>query len=186
MRTHGTLSQWNDDRGFGFVLPAQGTEEIFIHISAFAKGSGRPERHDLISFEIGTDQQGRKRALQARRPGEQVTRRKPQPNERSPFLAISAIAIVLIALASLHYLNKWGVDINAMNGEWSRIPSSKVDAPTSQSTPEPQDQRFQCDGRIHCSQMTSCSEARYFISQCPGTRMDGDSDGEPCEDQWCG
>lgn len=24
MRTHGTLSKWNDDRGFGFITPAQG------------------------------------------------------------------------------------------------------------------------------------------------------------------
>lgn len=42
-----------------------------------------------------------------------------------------------------------------------------------------------CDGRIHCSQMTSCSEAKYFLSNCPGVKMDGDNDGIPCEDQWC-
>jgi hypothetical protein len=34
--------------------------------------------------------------------------------------------------------------------------------------------------------MTSCAEATYFLKQCPGTRMDGDGDGEPCESQWCG
>lgn len=45
---------------------------------------------------------------------------------------------------------------------------------------------YRCDGRIHCSQMTSCSEAKYFLSHCPGVKMDGDRDGIPCEDQWCG
>ena len=46
--------------------------------------------------------------------------------------------------------------------------------------------RFHCDGRTHCSQMTSCEEATFFIEHCPDTRMDGDNDGIPCEQQWCG
>jgi hypothetical protein len=44
---------------------------------------------------------------------------------------------------------------------------------------------FQCDGRTHCSQMTSCAEATYFLKSCPGVKMDGDNDGVPCEQQWC-
>lgn len=47
-------------------------------------------------------------------------------------------------------------------------------------------QRFQCDGRQHCSQMKSCEEATFFIRNCPDTKMDGDNDGVPCESQWCG
>lgn len=46
--------------------------------------------------------------------------------------------------------------------------------------------RFACDGRTHCSQMTSCAEAEYFLRHCPGVEMDGNNDGEPCESQWCG
>lgn len=44
---------------------------------------------------------------------------------------------------------------------------------------------FRCDGRVHCSQMKSCTEAKYFLANCPGTKMDGDRDGVPCEQQWC-
>ena len=40
---------------------------------------------------------------------------------------------------------------------------------------------FQCDGRTHCSQMRSLEEARWFVSNCPNTQMDGNNDGEPCE-----
>lgn len=47
------------------------------------------------------------------------------------------------------------------------------------------DAGFRCDGRQHCSQMRSCSEAKFFLAQCPDTKMDGDRDGLPCEDQWC-
>lgn len=45
---------------------------------------------------------------------------------------------------------------------------------------------FGCDGRIYCSQMTSCAEATFFLRNCPGVKMDGDNDGVPCERQWCG
>jgi hypothetical protein len=44
---------------------------------------------------------------------------------------------------------------------------------------------FKCDGRIYCSQMTSCAEAKFFLENCPGVKMDGDNDGIPCEKQWC-
>ena len=40
---------------------------------------------------------------------------------------------------------------------------------------------FQCDGRKHCSQMRSLEEARWFVRNCPNTQMDGNNDGEPCE-----
>ena len=54
-------------------------------------------------------------------------------------------------------------------------------------TPAPTAQpgRFSCDRRQHCSQMTSCEEAKYFLANCPGVKMDGDGDGIPCEEQWC-
>jgi hypothetical protein len=44
---------------------------------------------------------------------------------------------------------------------------------------------FKCDGRVYCSQMTSCAEAKLFLENCPGVKMDGDNDGIPCERQWC-
>lgn len=42
-------------------------------------------------------------------------------------------------------------------------------------------QTFRCDGRQYCSQMTSRAEAEFFVRNCPGTKMDGDRDGVPCE-----
>lgn len=43
------------------------------------------------------------------------------------------------------------------------------------------DESFECDGRQHCSQMTSRAEAVYFVQNCPNTKMNGDYDGIPCE-----
>lgn len=64
-----------------------------------------------------------------------------------------------------------------------------VASPTERRSPTallPRATSFRCDGRTHCSQMTSCAEAKYFLSNCPGVKMDGDLDGIPCEDQLCG
>jgi hypothetical protein len=69
--------------------------------------------------------------------------------------------------------------------------------PAEITTPQPQEfvasepappasVQYRCDGRTRCSQMTSCDEAKFFVRNCPGTQMDGDSDGVPCEQQWCG
>lgn len=44
---------------------------------------------------------------------------------------------------------------------------------------------FSCDGRQYCSQMQSCAQAKYFLANCPGVKMDGDHNGVPCEKQWC-
>ena len=56
----------------------------------------------------------------------------------------------------------------------------------NEKTKNDNSQKYQCDGRQHCSQMKSCEEAKYFIKNCPNTKMDGDNDGIPCERQFCG
>jgi len=61
-------------------------------------------------------------------------------------------------------------------------PASATAAPATQPNPP---KSFRCDGRTLCSQMTSCAEARYFLANCPGVKMDGDGNGIPCERQWC-
>jgi hypothetical protein len=58
--------------------------------------------------------------------------------------------------------------------------ASRVSTPDATASSQ-----FRCDGRTHCSQMTSCAEATYFLTNCPGTKMDGNNDGVPCEKQWC-
>lgn len=58
-------------------------------------------------------------------------------------------------------------------------PASVVAA--SQSVTTQPAQSFTCDGRQHCSQMRSRAEAEYFVRHCPNTKMDGDNDGIPCE-----
>jgi uncharacterized membrane protein YsdA (DUF1294 family)/cold shock CspA family protein len=58
MREQGTLADWNDDRGFGFITPVAGGPRVFVHVSAFPRGQ-RPATNDLVTYCVGRDQQNR-------------------------------------------------------------------------------------------------------------------------------
>ncbi len=38
-----------------------------------------------------------------------------------------------------------------------------------------------CGNKKHCSEMSSCEEARYYFAQCGVKTLDGNGDGVPCE-----
>jgi len=40
---------------------------------------------------------------------------------------------------------------------------------------------FSCDGKSKCGEMSSCAEARFYLTQCRVSRLDRDHDGVPCE-----
>lgn len=80
--------------------------------------------------------------------------------------------IVLIALGAFSYYikNIAPTSVEAISFEDRSTSPIKVSS-----------NKFKCDGRQHCSQMNSRAEAVYFINNCPDTKMDGDYDGIPCE-----
>lgn len=62
----GTLVEWNDQRGFGFVQADQGGDRLFVHISAFQPQptpQTRPYVGQRLEFAVGMEQ-GKKRAQQ--------------------------------------------------------------------------------------------------------------------------
>ncbi|NKC15170.1 MAG: hypothetical protein GKR94_24155 [Gammaproteobacteria bacterium] len=79
MRIEGTFTKWNDDRGFGFVTPAQGSPEVFVHIFAFPKDGRRPTIGERLTFEIETDSGGRKRAMNLLCPNRSAVRPTHRP-----------------------------------------------------------------------------------------------------------
>ncbi len=66
------------------------------------------------------------------------------------------------------------------------ISKSKFNSNTTRAHTINNNVSFRCSGKIYCSEMSSCAEAIFYLRNCPGTKMDGDHDGIPCEKQWCG
>jgi hypothetical protein len=44
---------------------------------------------------------------------------------------------------------------------------------------------FECENKVYCNQMSSCEEAKFYLNNCRGVKIDGDRDGIPCEEQHC-
>jgi hypothetical protein len=88
------------------------------------------------------------------------------------------IIVILIILGLGWYGNQNRQERLSATSTSEYVADSKPDVPASSN-------QFKCDGRTHCSQMTSCEEATFFLNNCPDTKMDGNNDGVPCEKQWC-
>lgn len=99
MRFAGRLTDWNDDKGYGFVVPNGGGERAFVHIKAFARGSRRPVTGDLISYLPSPDGRGRLQATQVRHAGQNIEAR-PSPS-RAPRAALGLTALGVAVAAAL-------------------------------------------------------------------------------------
>jgi cold shock CspA family protein len=181
MRTQGTLSKWNDDRGFGFITPSQGGQDIFVHISAFPKDGNRPKLGETLTFETETDNNGKTRAIKLLYPDRPHGVRPPlrSSGHRRPKKGTGLFGRVIPFLMILG-LGVYGY------GQFFRqtsAPPTIAGADTPKIIQEPG--HYNCDGRTRCPEMTSCAEATFFLRNCPNVQMDGDHDGVPCEQQWC-
>jgi cold shock CspA family protein len=201
MRSDGTLAKWNDDRGFGFITPLEGGPEVFVHISAFPKDHRRPALGERLSFEIEIGPEGRKRAknvLSARRQLVRPTHLAAHTHrrERRGFFGRAVPLLIVLGLAAYGYSEysqraAIGTALPAQTaGRAASGAASENAGDARQFAGTGAENRsaaasFRCDGRIYCSQMTSCAEAEFFLRNCPGVKMDGDHDGVPCEEQWC-
>jgi uncharacterized membrane protein YsdA (DUF1294 family)/cold shock CspA family protein len=104
MRRKGTLVEWNDSRGFGFIEPAGGGERAFCHISAFAVRVRRPLRGERVTYEVSKDERGRLRATQIRPVSGKLLaedRKTKTPRAPSPlraYLGVGFFSAIVIAL----------------------------------------------------------------------------------------
>lgn len=178
MTLSGTLRTWNDERGFGFIAPVNGGRELFVHVSAFPRDGTRPTVGEILTYELGRGKDGQPQAVRVIRAA--VGAIHPQ---RSHGRAVATRSVgvkgILVALVLLVGASAVGYQ----QYQQYRIKQLLGDRPSSGGAAE--SGQFTCDGRRHCSQMTSCAEAKYFLKNCPGTEMDGNKDGVPCEQQWC-
>jgi len=100
MRFKGKLINWNNEKAFGFIVPNGGGDQVFIHKNAFSNRQRTPKVHDIITFSIAKDKQGRYCADEATYSGE--TFKKKQVNKINNFsIYLSVIFLGLIMAASV-------------------------------------------------------------------------------------
>ena len=103
------MTQWNDDRGFGFIKPAGGGQDIFAHIKSFEGQTARPQIGQTVTFEVETGSDGKKRARRVL-PGhfsDKPAAKKPNPIDGSSFFAILFFAIVFGVVAVFWRIPRW-------------------------------------------------------------------------------
>lgn len=62
------------------------------------------------------------------------------------------------------------------------FPAPPIAATSSASTQANSDtHNTGCANKMHCSEMSSCEEAKFYLKQCGVKSLDGDGDGTPCE-----
>ena len=116
----GTLVEWNDQRGFGFIQTDDGGDPVFVHISAFSPRpsvQARPHVGMRLKFVIGSDH-GRKRAQQVLwRNVDRKTMHVPAQVQNyksaskqaggAAYLAILAFAVFLLVVAWVWQIPRW-------------------------------------------------------------------------------
>lgn len=95
MRYQGRLTNWNDEKGYGFVTPNGGGDKAFVHIKAFMTTRSRPVDGDIITYEVTRDAKNRLQAKSIRHAGD------PKPGLQRESSQISAIIVVAIFLCLL-------------------------------------------------------------------------------------
>lgn len=190
MRFEGTLRRWDDAKGYGFIEPHQGGQDLFVHISDMRHLGQRPMIGECWTFEVRQGADGKKRAADVRRwQREPVAGQVRRQDVRSGRAAVrprgrgTAVAVLVVALA---VAAGWGFNKGLLPWRHASPPAETPLPLVAAPAPAPEAPAFQCDGRTLCTEMRSCEEATYFLQHCPGAQMDGDHDGVACEQQWCG
>jgi cold shock CspA family protein len=170
MRYQGKITDWKDDRSFGFIMPGGGGTPVFLHISAFKKGQQRPTGNEPVTYELLNDP---KRGFRAHNV---VLFGVFQPSVRAkghrtlqPVMV--ALLVTGIGIYTWQHLSSNGLKV---------LPRVKSMLGVENTT------KFQCQGKRYCSEMTSCEEATFYLKNCSGVEIDGDGNGIPCESQLCG
>ena len=206
----GKIVRWHDDKGFGFVKSDDLDKDVFVHISAFPPNSLRPKVGDDVVFQVGNTPKGlqvtraryqnqlndnvstnaqkgnlyleleRDENVSQRKDSNVSFTKKTYRQSKLPKNKPKGLFSSLFGLLAIACLIYYGYQNLSNRSEYTNSQVSKQILPSIEQK-SVSNTNFKCDGRQHCSQMNSREEAEWFSQNCPDTKMDGDKDGDVCE-----
>lgn len=102
MRLTGRIRQWQDARGFGFIQPADGGEDVFVHISEIRDGA-RPVGGETVTYELRRNGKGRRQATRVQLSSGSTARHPPRTSTslgHRPWLVTGAFLALVSLLAA--------------------------------------------------------------------------------------
>ena len=192
----------NLERSTGPKPEAGNNQDVFIHISALKHMARKPMVGDEIVFHRENQPDGKVKAIKASIEGVAVIANTTRTNSQtakyqqnsqyhrkesyrsSPVLGRLIMLIILLGVGIFAYkqYEKMTATPVLTNEDVEQMKWTPTVSKPSSINQRPQ---FRCEtGKIHCSQMRSYEEATFYNRNCPGTKMDGDHDGIPCERQF--
>jgi uncharacterized membrane protein YsdA (DUF1294 family)/cold shock CspA family protein len=144
VRFKGKITDWNDDKGYGFVTPSGGGPRVFVHIKSFVNRQRRPVGNELVIYELTSDARGRPQGVNIAFVGDRSNARAPTRSGsgigglsftvlflalvvgtvaigRVPFVVLLAYFLVSCATYLAYFLDKAA----AQKGRW-RTPESTL------------------------------------------------------------
>jgi uncharacterized membrane protein YsdA (DUF1294 family)/cold shock CspA family protein len=96
VRYQGKISDWKDDKGFGFITPNGGDQLVFVHIKSFSSRQQRPVGNEIVTYELTHDAKGRPQAERVAFVGKQAMPARSSGQGNAP-LVLTMAFVVLIA-----------------------------------------------------------------------------------------
>ena len=93
----GVIKVWKNNRGFGFIKPESGNEDIFLHVTNFEVRPKKVRVGDVVYFKERTGKKGKPEAYDVYREGDQ-----PSTN----YLKIAVIVAIPLVIAMAYLLMK--------------------------------------------------------------------------------
>jgi len=95
VRYQGKITDWKDDKGFGFITPNGGGPRVFIHIKSFSNRQRRPVGNEFVTYELIADARGRPQGANIAFVGD----RPPSPPRTAPGPGVGALTLAATFLA---------------------------------------------------------------------------------------
>jgi uncharacterized membrane protein YsdA (DUF1294 family)/cold shock CspA family protein len=93
VRYQGKITDWNDDKGFGFITPNGGSQRVFLHIKSFSNRQQRPVRNEIVTYELTHDAKERPQASSVAFVGRRATPASPSGRANAPIILTTAFLV---------------------------------------------------------------------------------------------